>query len=227
VTATEEQAPTARELIVTRELLMALGRSAAESIPPAPAARLRELDVLGDDGRPVEFAAPTADAVGRPLATLQLVAARPAGLAGADIWVGESRAVLHPRSAGEAPVVSVGRSLLPQLLLRATGLGPRPQSGAAAFVASAAQVADACRGETPPPWSGAAPVDRPQLWRLTWETVEGATGELAVLDLGGEGLWRPVSGEGDVLSWAPVSSATVWCRLGELFALVLSDRIPT
>jgi hypothetical protein len=224
---TTAEAPLGRELVVSRNLLLQLSRSTRESISPEIGRRLDELEVLGADGRPNEFAAATADAVGAPVATMQLVAARPGGLRAADIWVGESRAVLQARAAGEAPVVSVGRLLLPQLLLRATGLGPRPPSDAPAFVASAAQVADACRGETPPPWSGAAPVDRPQLWRLTWETVEGATGDLAVLDLGDEGLWRPVSGEGDVLSWAPVSSATVWCRLGELFALVLSDRIPT
>jgi hypothetical protein len=222
----EEEAPTGRELVIRRELLLALGRSSgAEPITAAEAERLVQLDVLGPDGRPVQFAAPTADAVGAPLATLQLVAARPGGLRAADLWVGATRAVLHARTAGEAPVVSVGRSLFPQLLVRAIGLGPRPRSDLSAFAASAARVADACRGAAAPPWPGEEPVPRPQLWRLSWEAAAGATGDLAVLDLGDRGLWRPAEGEGDALAWSPVDSGSVWCRLAELFAVTLEDRL--
>lgn len=213
-----------RELVVRRDLLLALGRSVDGAVPADTAEELARCGVLGADGRPAPFAAATAQATSAPLATVHIAAARPGGLAAADLWVGTTRAVLHAVADGPAPVVSVGRSLLPQLVVRALDFGPRPVSEAPPFDASAADVAAACRGEASPPWPGGEPVDRPQLWRLTWETAKGETGDLAVLDLGELGLWRPGEGDGAILRWSPVDSATVWCRLAELFAVTLEDR---
>jgi hypothetical protein len=161
------------------------------------------------------------------LVTARLTAMRPEGAGGADLWVGSTRAVLHPAGDGPAPVVSVGRSLLPQLVVRTTGLGPRPRRDIPAFTSDAARVAAACIGDAEPPWPGDVPVERPRLWRVTWRAVDGAHGDLGVLDLGPQGLWRPTAGQGAELTWSPVTAAEVWQELGRFFAAALEDRAAT
>jgi hypothetical protein len=216
--------PQSRELVVSRDLLLALGDAARGKAPAGSADELTGRGLIGPDGRPVEAVAATAGAVGSPLATLHVAAARPDGTAAADLWVGTTRAVLHPAGDGAAAVVSVSRSLLPQLLVRATGLGPRPLSEGPRFSASAALVAAACTGTATPPWPGEEAVERPRLWRVTWRAADGAHGDVSVLDLGRLGLWRPGAGQGEELTWSPVSGAAVWQQLSRLFAVTLEDR---
>jgi hypothetical protein len=215
-------APPSRELVVTRAALLALG--AASRGETAVVGELTSSGVVDADGRPSEAAAPTAESVGSPLVTLRVSAVGPGGTRAASLWVGARRAVLHPEGDGPAAVVSVGRSLLPQLLVRTTGLGPRPLAAGPAFVADGAAVAAACRGAAPAPWPGA--VERPSLWRVTWQGSgdgDSVTGDVAVLDLGAQGLWRPARGQDDGVSWSPVRSAAVWAALGRLFAVTLDD----
>jgi hypothetical protein len=215
-----------RELVVTRAELLALGAVARGESPAAAGEALAARGLLGPDGRTAGAVAPTAGAVGSPLATVRVTAVGAQGTRAADVWVGGSRAVLHPGGDAAAPVVSVSRALLPQLVVRATGLGPRPVAAAPAFAAEGAAVAAACRGTSAPPWAEA--VERPSLWRLSWRIagggVEGGTGDLAVLDLGPLGYWRPAPGENTTLTWSPVRSALVWRALGPLFAATLEDR---
>jgi hypothetical protein len=69
-------------------------------------------------------------------------------------------------------------------------------------------------------------VERPSLWRVTWKGAgdgDSVTGDVAVLDLGAQGLWRPARGRDDALSWAPVRSAAVWAALDALFSVALDD----
>jgi len=208
------------ELVVPRRLLRALGAAARGEVPADARPELSERGLLGPDGLVPETVAATAVAVGSPLVTVRVTAVRPSGTGSADIWVGATRAVLHPEGQGSAAVVSVHRALLPQLIVRATGLGPRPRTGLPAFGATGADVAAACRGTAPAPWAGDA-----ELWRVAWRNSAGdAGGDVAVLDRGPEGLWRPGAGQGQELTWSPVDAGAVWQALAALFALALDDR---
>jgi hypothetical protein len=62
-----------------------------------------------------------------------------------------------------------------------------------------------------------------RLLRRPLEDTVGNFGDVAVLDLGAQGLWRPARGQDDGLSWSPVRSAAVWAALGRLFAVTLDD----
>jgi len=212
-----------RELVVHRDLLVALGAAARGEVPAGSIDELVARDLVTPDGRPTDAAADTAAAVGSPRGTVRVTAAGPGGTGAADLWVGATRAVLHPAGDRPAPVVSVSRSLLPQLVVRATGLGPRPLAGGPAFSADAALVAAACAGTATPPWAGAEAVQRPRLWRVTWRAGE-ARGDIGFLDLGPLGLWRPAPAQGPALTWSPVPAATAWRELGRLFAATLEDR---
>lgn len=214
-----------RELVVSREVLSALGAVARGKAPGGSADELAARGLIGADGLLTPAVAATAAAVGSPSATVHVLAMRPEGAGAADLWVGATRAVLHPAGDGPSPVVSVSRSLLPQLLVRATGLAPRPVADGPAFEAGAADVAAACAGTGPAPWQGEA--HRPTLVRVTWRTADDASGDLAVLDLGTLGLWRPGGGEGPTLTWSPVTASAVWRELGRLFAVTLEDRLPS
>jgi hypothetical protein len=211
--------------VVSRRALLALGAAARGERPADEAAELSGQGVLGADGRLSDAVAPTAVAVGFPSATLRVTAARPEGTRAADLWLGGGRAVLHPDAGAPAPVVSVSRSLLPQLLVRATGLGPRPAPEGPPFAADGATVAAAVGGRVPAPWTGNA--DRASLWRVEWRETEGGTGVLSVLDLGSLGYWRPTADRDGALTWSPSTGAAVWEALGALFAVTLEDRLPT
>lgn len=215
------QAPQRRTLVVRRDVLLALGEVARGGDPGEAAGELAAQGLLGPDGRLTDIAVGTAAAIGSPLVTVQVSAVRSGGTRAGDLWVGRHRAVLHPVAGGPAPVVSVHRSLLPQLLLRTLTLGPRPEAQGEGFTASGRTVADACRGTGPAPWAG--PAELPVLWRVVWK-AEAGSGDISVLDLGPPGLRRPAGGSGDDLRWAPVSPSAVWTALGGLFAVALEDR---
>jgi hypothetical protein len=210
-----------RELVVSREALLALGAAARGERAGAAAGELAAQGVLGLDGRVSDAAAPTAVAVGSASVTVNVLTADPDGNRGADLWVGGTRAVLHGAGNAPAPVVSLGRSLLPELLVRAIGLAPRPVVEAAPFAAAGSTVAAACRGSVAPPWTGQA--DRPSLCRVSWAAADGTVGRLAVLDLGAHGYWSPAD-QGGELTWSPTTASAVWQAFGPLFALALDDR---
>ena len=218
-------APERRDVAVTRAELLALGAAARGESTGPERQSLAARGLLAPDGRIPDVVAATADAIGSPLTTVRVTAVRADGERAADLWLGRSRAVLHPPSDAAAPLVSVSRSLLPQLLVRATGLGPRPVADGPPFRADGATVAAACRGTAAPPWPGT--VERPSLWRVAWRTAEGEAGDPAVLDLGPLGYWRPARGEGGELTWTPVRSAAVWQALAPLFAVTVEDRTAT
>jgi hypothetical protein len=210
-------------LVLSRRLLVALGAAARGEAPGDALTELTDRGLLGPDGRLAASVAATAVAVGSPVATVRVTAVRRAGTGAADIWVGPSRAVLHPAGEGSTPVVSVDRALLPQLLVRTIGLGPRPRAGLPAFRAAGPDVAAACRGTAPAPWPESGD-ERPELWRVAWRSVAGAEGDVAVLDRGPQGLWRPGPREEDRPTWSPVDAGPVWQALARLFSAALEDR---
>jgi hypothetical protein len=60
---------------------------------------------------------------------------------------------------------------------------------------------------------------------VTWRGAGGDTaGDIAVLDLGPRGLWRPGPGQGGELTWSPVDAGAVWQVLSALFATALNDH---
>jgi hypothetical protein len=75
--------------------------------------------------------------------------------------------------------------------------------------------------------SARAPAPPPELRGYTHERLLGSggfAGDLGVLDLGPQGLWRPTEGQGAELTWSPVTADDVWQELGRLFAAALEDR---
>ena len=187
-------------LLLTRAQVLALGDLVQPESGPAPFAALRGTDVVEADGI-TPTARPTAVAVGHPRATAQVFALAPSGASAASLWIGQHRVVLHADADDDRPrsVISSGVSLLPTLMARALRLGPRPVVVREPVPATASDVVDLCRGAGPDLFLPR--VDNPRLLRIEWRQDDLALGVVTLLDLAGQGLWRPAAGDGGELLW--------------------------